>query len=210
MKFKTITTMMMTAVMALALVGCGSSESTSSSTNANGQRTKAAASSEIVNTIPGGLQGKKVLVAYYSWSGNTKNVAEQIHREVGGDIVAVEPEKAYPKDYQECVDIAKKEANDNARPAVATKVDNMDQYDVLFVGYPIWWYKAPMHMYTFLESYSFNGKVIVPFCTSGGSPIDGSITDIQNAANGATIVKGSQYADAAKVSQWLKDIQAVQ
>ncbi len=210
MKFKTITTMMMTAVMALALVGCGSSESTSSSTNANGQRTKAAASSEIVNTIPGGLQGKKVLVAYYSWSGNTKNVAEQIHREVGGDIVAVEPEKAYPKDYQECVDIAKKEANDNARPAVATKVDNMDQYDVLFVGYPIWWYKAPMHMYTFLESYSFNGKVIVPFCTSGGSPIDGSIPDIQNAANGATIVKGSQYADAAKVSQWLKDIQAVQ
>lgn len=210
MKFKTITTMMMTAVMALALVGCGSSESTSSSTNANGQRTKAAASSEIVNTIPGGLQGKKVLVAYYSWSGNTKNVAEQIHREVGGDIVAVEPEKAYPKDYQECVDIAKKEANDNARPAVATKVDNMDQYDVIFVGYPIWWYKAPMHMYTFLESYSFNGKVIVPFCTSGGSPIDGSIPDIQNAANGATIVKGSQYADAAKVSQWLKDIQAVQ
>ena len=210
MKFKTITTMMMTAVMALALVGCGSSESTSSSTNANGQRTKAAASSEIVNTIPGGLQGKKVLVAYYSWSGNTKNVAEQIHREVGGDIVAVEPEKSYPKDYQECVDIAKKEANDNARPAVATKVDNMDQYDVLFVGYPIWWYKAPMHMYTFLESYSFNGKVIVPFCTSGGSPIDGSIPDIQNAANGATIVKGSQYADAAKVSQWLKDIQAVQ
>lgn len=210
MKFKTITTMMMTAVMALALVGCGSSESTSSSTNANGQGTKAAASSEIVDTIPGGLQGKKVLVAYYSWSGNTKNVAEQIHREVGGDIVAVEPEKAYPKDYQECVDIAKKEANDNARPAVATKIDNMDQYDVVFVGYPIWWYKAPMHMYTFLESYSFNGKVIVPFCTSGGSPIDGSIPDIQNAANGATIVKGSQYADAAKVSQWLKDIQAVQ
>ena len=210
MKFKTITTMMMTAVMALALVGCGSSESTSSSTNANGQGTKAAASSEIVDTIPGGLQGKKVLVAYYSWSGNTKNVAEQIHREVDGDIVAVEPEKAYPKDYQECVDIAKKEANDNARPAVATKIDNMDQYDVVFVGYPIWWYKAPMHMYTFLESYSFNGKVIVPFCTSGGSPIDGSIPDIQNAANGATIVKGSQYADAAKVSQWLKDIQAVQ
>ena len=195
MKFKTITTMMMTAVMALALVGCGSSESTTSSTQANTQDTKAAAS-EIVNTIPGGLQGKKVLVAYYSWSGNTKNVAEQIHREVGGDIVAVEPEKAYPKDYQECVDIAKKEANDNARPAVATQIDNMDQYDVVFVGYPIWWYKAPMHMYT--------------FCTSGGSPIDGSIPDIQNAANGATIVKGSQYADAAKVSQWLKDIQAVQ
>lgn len=67
-----------------------------------------------------------------------------------------------------------------------------------------------MHMYTFLESYSFNGKVIVPFCTSGGSPIDGSIPDIQKSAKGATIVKGSQYADPAKVSQWLKDIQAVQ
>lgn len=209
MKFKTITTMMMTAVMALALVGCGSSESTTSSTKANTQDTKAAAR-EIVNTIPGGLRGKNVLVAYYSWSGNTKKVAEQIHSEVGGDIVAVEPEKAYPKEYQECVDVAKKEANDNVRPAVATKVDNMDQYDVVFVGYPIWWYKAPMHMYTFLESYSFNGKVIVPFCTSGGSPIDGSIPDIQKSAKGATIVKGSQYADPAKVSQWLKDIQAVQ
>lgn len=209
MTFKKLTTMMMAAVMAFALAGCGSSESTAPSAKSGGQSANAETQA-IANAIPGGLQGKKVLVAYYSWSGNTKKVAEQIHSEVGGDIIAIEPEKAYPKDYQECVDVAKQEANDNARPAVATKVDNMDQYDVVFVGYPIWWYKAPMHMYTFLESYSLNGKVIVPFCTSGGSPIDGSIPDIQAAAKGATVVKGSQYADPAKISQWLKDIQAVQ
>lgn len=208
MKIKKMATMMMTALMAFALAGCGSSEGTTNTSHKSNE--KGQVRQEMANTIPGGLEGKKVLVAYYSWSGNTKKVAEQIHDEVGGDIVFIEPQTAYPADYRECVDVAKKEANENARPAVATAIDDMNQYDVIFVGYPIWWYKAPMHIYTFLESYSFEGKVIVPFCTSGGSPLSGSLGDIQQSAKGATLVKGSQYSDAEKVHQWLTEIQALQ
>ena len=126
----------------------------------------------------------KVLVAYYSWSGNTKAVAEQIQRETGADIFFIQPQTPYPGDYRECVDIAKKEMNENARPAVANTVDNMDQYDVVFVGYPIWWGKAPMFVYTFLESYNFQGKTVVPFCTTGGTPISGSMATRRNRRQG--------------------------
>lgn len=202
---KKLFTMMVTAFAALMLVGCGASESSSANTAA-----PQAKAGTIADTIEGGLQGKKVLVAYYSWSGNTKAVAEQIQRETGADIFFIQPQTEYPKDYRECVDIAKKEMNENARPAVANTVNNMDQYDVIFVGYPIWWGKAPMFVYTFLESYNFQGKTVVPFCTTGGTPISGSMADAQKSAAGAQIVRGSDSSDPAAVSKWLKDIHAVQ
>lgn len=203
---KKILSMLLTAFAAFLLVGCGASESSATNTSSAGQSSPAA----IADTIPGGLQGKKVLVAYYSWSGHTKAVAEQIQQETGADIFFIQPAKEYPRDYRECVDIAKKEMNENARPAVAGKVDNMEQYDVIFVGYPIWWGKAPMFVYTFLESCDLKGKVVVPFCTTGGTPIDGSMDDVRKSAAGAQVVKGSDSSDPAAVSKWLKDIQAVQ
>lgn len=202
---KKLVMMIVTAFAALMLVGCGASESGSASAAA--PQAKAGA---IADTIDGGLQGKKVLVAYYSWSGNTKAVAEQIQRETGADIFFIQPQTPYPGDYRECVDIAKKEMNENARPAVANTVDNMDQYDIVFVGYPIWWGKAPMFVYTFLESYNFQGKTVVPFCTTGGTPISGSMADAQKSAAGAQLVRGSDSSDPAAVSKWLKDIHAVQ
>ena len=198
-----------TVAMALAFViaGCGAGQTNSAETGTEGTMA-GQPKQEIARTIPGGLQGKKSLVVYYSWSGHTKAVAEQIHEEVGGDIIELQPEKPYPTDYRECVDIAKQELEANARPAVATKVDNLDQYDVIFVGYPIWWGKAPMFVYTFLEQGSFEGKTIVPFCTSGGSPIDGSIPDIQASAKGAIVVQGIESTDSQVISQWLQQIQA--
>lgn len=203
---KKLLTMVLTAFIAVMLMGCSSSESSSANTSAP----KAAASGAVADTIPGGIQGKKVLVAYYSWSGNTKAVAEQIQRETGADIFVIQPAKEYPRDYSECVDVAKRERNENARPAVASAVDNMDQYDVVFVGYPIWWGKAPMFVYTFLESYDLSGKVVVPFCTTGGTPISGSMADAQKSAAGAQVVKGSDSSNPADVSAWLKSIGAVQ
>lgn len=198
-----------TFAMALAFViaGCGAGQTNSAEKGDEGA-VATQPKQEIAQTIPGGLQGKKSLVVYYSWSGHTKAVAEQIHEEVGGDIIELQPEKPYPTDYRECVDIAKQELEANARPAVATKVDNLDQYDVIFVGYPIWWGKAPMFVYTFLEQENFEGKTIVPFCTSGGSPIDGSIPDIQSSAKGATVVQGIESTDSQVISQWLQQIQA--
>lgn len=198
--------MIATAVMAVALVGCGASESSSAPAPAAESRNGSAVS----GTIPGGLQGKKVLVAYYSWGGNTKRVAEQIQNETGADIFFIQPVKDYPRDYRECVDVAKKETAENARPAVAGSVEDMSRYDVVFVGYPIWWGKAPMFVYTFLESYDLQNKIIVPFCTTGGTPITASMADIQRSAAGAQVVKGSSSSNPADVSSWLKEIGAVQ
>lgn len=198
---------MLAMALAFVVAGCGAGQ-TNSAAQGDEEHMATQPTQELARTIPGGLQGKKALVVYYSWSGHTKAVAEQIHQEVGGDIIELQPEKTYPTDYRECVDIAKQELEANARPAVATKVDNMDQYDVIFVGYPIWWGKAPMFVYTFLEQGNFQGKTIVPFCTSGGSPIDGSIPDIQSSAKGATVVQGIESTDRQVISQWLQQIQA--
>lgn len=208
MKLKTWLVAAVTMMLAVIFAGCGAADNSNTNTQGNNASNTTTASSDVVKEIPGGLQGKKVLVAYYSWSGHTKAVAEQIHSEVGGDIFEIQPEKAYSKDYKEVVDVAKQEMNDNARPAVANKVDNMDQYDVIFVGYPIWWGKAPMFVYTFLEGYNLQGKTVIPFCTSGGSPIDGSIPDIQSSAKGATVVEGIESTDSQRISQWLTQIHA--
>lgn len=208
MKLKTWLVTAFTMVLAFVVAGCGASSTSSSEQGAAPASGKG--SSEIMQTIPDGLQGKKVLVAYYSWSGHTKAVAQQIQQETGADMFEIQPEKAYSTDYQEVVQVAKEEMNNNARPGVANKVDNMDQYDVIFVGYPIWWGKAPMFVYTFLESYNLQGKTVIPFCTSGGSPIDGSIPDVQASAKGATVVQGIESTNPSAISQWLKQIHAVQ
>lgn len=208
MNMKKLLTTAMVMVAAFVVAGCGAASSgTQTQSAASGQKENGGA---IVQTIPDAMQGKKMLVTYYSWGGNTRTVAQQIQQETGADLFEIQPAVPYPSDYQECVDVAKKEVNENARPAVANKVENMDQYDVIFVGYPIWWGKAPMFVYTFLEGYNLQGKTVVPFCTSGGSPIDGSIPDIQASAKGATVVQGIESKNSSAISQWLKKIHAVQ
>lgn len=209
MSIKKLVTAAMAMVMALVVAGCGGASGGTASGTAQ-KNDPQGAKSEIVQTIPDGIQGKKVLVAYYSWGGHTRTVAQQIQQETGADIFEIQPEKPYPTDYQECVKVAKEEVNNNVHPAIAKNVDNIGQYDVIFVGYPIWWGKAPMFVYTFLEQNNLQGKVVVPFCTSGGSPIDGSIPDVQASAKGAVIVQGIESANPNAISQWLKQIHAVQ
>ena len=110
-----------------------------------------------------------VLIAYFSWSGNTEQVAQIIQQETGGDLFEIAPATAYTDDYNELLDIAQQEQSDNARPELAGQVENWEQYDTVFIGFPIWWYVAPRIVQTFLESADFSGKTIVPFFTSGGS-----------------------------------------
>ena len=112
---------------------------------------------------------KKVLVAYFSRSGNTRAVADHIKSLTGGDMFEIQVAKPYPEEYHACTEVAKKEKEDNARPTLKTKVENMASYDVIFIGYPNWWGTMPMPILTFLESYDFSGKTVVPFATSGGS-----------------------------------------
>jgi flavodoxin len=155
---------------------------------------------------------KRILVTYFSHSGNTCVVANQIHESVGGvifEIVAVDP---YPSDYDEVVERAGKELGKQYRPRLKTKVENMGSYDVVFVGYPNWWGTIPMPVATFLSEYDFSGKTIVPFCTNEGSGLGRSVTDIKELCPQSTIVdalavRGRDVKKAQnKVSEWLRQL----
>lgn len=131
-----------------------------------------------------------ILVAYFSWSGNTEEMAQMIQAETDGDLFEIEPATSYTDDYNTLLDVAQREQADNARPELASRVENWDSYDVVFVGYPDWWSDAPMLIYSFLEAYDWEGKTLVPFCTSGGSGFGRSLGKLPNSAPGATILEG--------------------
>lgn len=120
----------------------------------------------------------KILVAYFSHSGNTRLIANQIHGLVGGDIFEIKTIKQYNKDFETTVDEARKELDTNARPELAAKIKNMKDYEVIFIGFPNWCGTMPMALFTFLEQYDFKDKTIVPFCTHGTSGLSNTITDL--------------------------------
>ncbi|MDL2264176.1 flavodoxin [Synergistaceae bacterium OttesenSCG-928-I11] len=156
--------------------------------------------------------GKKILIAYFSWSGNTREIAGQIQERVGGDLFEIKTVNAYPAEYRACTDVAKKEQNEDARPALSTKVDNMDDYDVVFIGYPNWWGTVPMALFTFFEQYDFSGRTIIPFCTHEGSGLGRSVGDIKKLCPKSTLleglaIRGSGVKSAQNdVNSWLKNI----
>ncbi len=172
------------------------------------------------------VTNKKCLIAYYSRKGqnyvsgrivdlkvgNTAVVANMIQKITGCDMFQIEPVTAYPKDYTEATEVAKNELRANARPTLTGQVENMGAYDVIFLGYPNWWGTMPMPVYTFLESYDFSGKTIVPFCTHEGSGMGHSEQDIAKACPKATVLKGIaiQGANAgtaeSSVSSWIDEL----
>lgn len=164
------------------------------------------------------------LIVYYSrtgenyWNGgirtiskgNTERVAEFIQNAVGGDLFEVKTVKDYPADYYECIEEAQAELRANARPEVQEYLDNLDEYDTIFVGYPNWWGTCPMCLFTFLEHYDLSGKKIVPFCTNEGSGMGSSERDLKKVCKGANVVRGLSIhgAEAAEsesvVAAWAK------
>lgn len=156
--------------------------------------------------------GGKVLIAYFSWSGNTEALAGMIQAETGGDLFEIVPETPYTDDYNALLDQAQQEQRDNARPAIAGQVENWTDYDVAFVGYPNWWSDAPMIVRSFLESYDCTGKTVIPFCTHGGGGFGRSLSSVAESAAGADIldgfeVSGSRVDGAAPdVSAWIDDL----
>lgn len=152
------------------------------------------------------------LVVYFSRSGNTRKVAQLIHSQVGGDLVELKTLQPYPEDYDACVDQAKKEQEQQARPELATQIADMDRYRTIFVGYPNWWGTMPMALFTFFEKYDFSGKTIAPFCTHGGSRMGRSEDDIRRLCPKARVlrglaVRGRSAASAGKdVEAWLGSI----
>ncbi len=145
--------------------------------------------------------GTNILVAYFSRAdenynvgtvevGNTQIVAEYIAEQVGADSFHIETVNPYPADYDECCDVAKQELADNARPEINGSVENMDGYDIVFLGYPIWWGDMPMAVYTFMENYDFSDKVVIPFNTHEGSGESGTYSAINSALPNAQVLDG--------------------
>lgn len=112
------------------------------------------------------------LIVYFSRTGTTGRAAERIHELTGAQMVRIEAVESYPSSYESTLSRAERELDTNARPAITALVDHMDQYDTVYVGFPIWYGTAPMPVFTFLEMYDLSGKTIVPFCTSGGSGVE--------------------------------------
>jgi flavodoxin len=124
----------------------------------------------------------KILVAYFSWSGNAKAMAEQITGETGGQLFEIKTVKAYPDSYDECLDVAKKEKKNKARPALAANVPDIALFDIVFLCYPNWWGTLPMGVFTFLENHDLSGKTVYPLVTHGGSRFGSSLKDIERAS----------------------------
>ena len=165
---------------------------------------------ESASDAPEETGGPKVLVAYFSATNTTKGVAETIAASTGGDLYAITPAQPYTSadlNYNDDNSRSTKEMNDpSARPEISGSVADMAQYDIVFLGYPIWWGEAPRIINTFVESYDLSGKTIVPFCTSGGSGMGSSATNLQSAASGASWLSGRRLnsgVSQSEIAQWV-------
>lgn len=165
----------------------------------------------------------KCLIAHYSRKGenyvagdivdlpvgNTEVAAEMVRTATGGDLLRIETVDAYPQGYHETTEVARKELRQNARPGLRDMPDNIDGYDVVFLGFPNWWGTPPMAVFTFLEAYDFAGKTIVPFCTHEGSGLGRSESDIRRACPGAKVLDGiairggSVRGSADAIRRWI-------
>jgi flavodoxin len=151
---------------------------------------------------------KKVLVAYFSASGVTARVADRLSKAIGADIFEIKPAQVYTSadlDWTNKKSRSSVEMDDrNSRPEIANKVENMSQYDVIFVGFPIWWYREPSIIDTFMESYDFSGKQVIPFATSGGSGMGDSGSIMQKLAPNAKVDSGKRFSSGVSEKD-LKD-----
>jgi flavodoxin len=158
---------------------------------------------------------RKMLVAYFSWGGNTRTIAESVCQSVGGDIFEIKTVNTYPKEYRPMTDVARQEKETNARPALAAQVNGMVSYDTVFLGYPNWWGTIPMALCTFLEAYDFTGKTVIPFCTHEGSALGQSVAEIRRLCPGATVrdglaIRGGKVNRAQiDVQNWLRSLGTV-
>lgn len=219
-------------VLITGLGGCatdsgstGSSDASQSSQSSSEVRQSQVTSES--STTSSSTNESNVLVAYFSRAGENYNVgyvergntdilAEMIHDQVGGDLFQIETVETYPESYDEMTEIAQAERSSDARPELATRIENPEQYDVIFLGYPIWWADMPMAMYTFLETYDFSGKTIIPFSTNEGSGLASTITSIETTQPNATVLDGftvrgqaaqeEQDDTRTRVNDWLANI----
>ena len=211
------TSLLLALAMALSLAACGNSnqentpEPPASVSGSTGEETPAPTGTEMPAEEPAEEPAESetsttgdsssVLIAYFSWSGNTEQVAQIIQQET-----------PYTDDYNELLNIAQQEQSDNARPELAGQVENWEQYDTIFVGYPNWWSDAPMAVYTFVESYDWDGKALIPFNTSASGGFGRSLSGLEESASGASILEGISFTERTlgdaqgEVAAWLDEL----
>lgn len=186
---------------------------------------------DIEEVVPG--TNHKILIAYFSEPlldgidavtsasrvivdgdlyGSVQYVATVIGKATGGDMVRIQTAQPYPGNFDDLADQADNERQNDIHPALATEIDNFDNYDVVFVGYPIWWYQMPMAMYSFFDKFDCNGKTLIPFSTHGGSGWSGTLEDIRGLVPDATMVDGYSISRNSTVTSrdgilnWLQEI----
>ncbi len=158
----------------------------------------------------GGNGSGKILIAYFSWGGNTEGVAEEIQRQTGADLFEITMVTPYSSDYNTVLDEAQRDQKAQVRPELASHVENMAQYDIVMIGYPNWWASIPMPVASFLEEYDFSGKTILPFCSHGGGRFGQSLTAITKLVPNAVMGEALSihYSGGSKlptdVAEWLK------
>lgn len=215
----------MTIALIFTLVGCGSNSGQQVQTEAPSEENAADSSADETGSSPDGTEtdadetegtassGGNILIAYFSKTGNTETIANMIAEQTGGELFKVETVTPYPDDYNETVDIAREEQDNDARPELSTHVEDMSQYDIIYLGYPNWWGTMPQAMFTFLEEYDFSGKTIIPFCTHGGSALGRSEEDIAELVPDAILLEGlavsGSSVDSAQgtVEEWLNSLE---
>lgn len=156
---------------------------------------------------------RKILIAYFSWGGNTQHLAEEIADMTGGMLFRIETVNPYPSDYNECTVVARNELDNGIRPELKGSVDNLDDYDVIFVGCPVWWHTAPMAIWSFLETsdYDFSDKIIIPFCTYASTYREETLAKIVELTPASLHLRGfgATGRNTNGVENWLRTINII-
>lgn len=218
---KKIFMMLLGIILVCSLVACGSNNRTQENSEPKLQVTDESNTSKndtSFSTAKGTTDNKadtkktKILVAYFSYEGHTRQVANWIHAQAGGDIFEIQTVTPYSSNYDAVVDQAKREQQENARPKLKTHIQNMDEYNVVFLGYPNWWNTIPMPLFTFMEEYNFSGKTIIPFCTNGGGGFGRGVNDMKATISNAKFLSGIEIRDSHvkdakdEVTKWLNKL----
>lgn len=152
---------------------------------------------------------KKALVVYFSKTGNTQGVAETVAKLTGAEIFRLETVEPYPDDYHTSTEVAKRQLEENARPALKAVPQDLARYDVIFLGHPVWWHTIPTPVMTFLEGAKLAGKTIIPFCTHGGGGADESAAAIRKLAPSAAVLDDKEFyggASEEEIADWLASL----
>ena len=226
---KKLVSVLLVLTLLLAFAACGSTndessssapQQTSASNSAPAEESSRTNDSSASGEGAGGSNssftpaetGANALVVYFSWSGNTENVAKAIQSQTDSDIFEIVPATPYSDDYNTVLDVAREEQRSNARPAISGSIENIEQYDVIYVGFPNWWGDMPMILYTFFDTYDLSGKTVALFCTSGGSGLSGTVNTVKSLEPNATVTDGLHIGSGSSsnpdraVSEWLQDI----